>query len=238
MKFLAFLLAWLCWVNVALAQPLTPSQAYQYSPSQAASDLASIFIPGSCVGSGCTLTAPNYIMPNGGYLEHSIFTASAQTIINGTTPASLYSTSGVGSQTVPVAGLFAGASFELKVEGIAATGALNTASYTETVVIGGVTIVTATTIALPVSLAKIPFTVLETCTVFAAGAGGSISCTGGFQYSTGLVSIAPLYTALMPTGPVSVAMSVPVKFDIQGSFSSTTGSPSVTVNNASIREVN
>lgn len=182
-----------------------------------------------------TFTNPNLTMPNGANVSHTIFSSAAPVTITGTTDASSFPATGSGSQTVPAAGFFVGAKFNIKNSGIATTGLLNTATVTVKVKIAGTTIVSVTTASLPVNLATIPFDSDTTCTVMSAN---SVFCFGKITIGSGLTNIAPAISYITATTPTTVTLSAGGKIDGTVAFSNTTGSPSMTIYDGLITQQN
>lgn len=184
-----------------------------------------------------SFSSPNLQMPNGGFLAHMIYTATSGSTISGTSDASCFGATGIGSQSPTAAAFYAGAKFRIQCSGTYNTGALSIATLTIKVKFGATAIATFTSVALPVSITGPSWYIDVTCTVRTGGVSGSVVCSRIFGFATaagGLIGDYPLIS----TSPVSVDLSgTTTKIDVTGAFSSLTGSPSATTVESSIEQV-
>lgn len=225
----ALLMFW-AWSIFAPAAAQTASVGPGYTDAQAI----------AAVQNGLTSFAnPNLQMPNGAYIAHTIYNATSSATINGSSDETCFGSSGLGNQSVPTVGFYAGAKFVIQCGGSYTTGVASVATLTIKIKFGSTAVATFTTLALPSSVTGLAWFVDATCTVRVAGVSGSIVCTRGVSYVTTSIGVAPLFNPLLTASPVSVDLSgTTTKIDVTGSFSSLVGSPSATSIESSIQQVN
>lgn len=185
-----------------------------------------------------SFTSPNISMPNGANIAHTIYQSRVNTTISGTTAATVFSATGDGSLTILPAAMFVGARFHLVFGGRGQTGVANVSTVTGCLKLSAVSLVCGTTLALPVSLAAIPFSADVVCTVLSTGVSGTMSCKGALGYATGLSSSSPLMTDLTTTSPITINTTVNQTWDATAQLSSAIGAPSLTVYDAYIIQEN
>lgn len=186
-----------------------------------------------------SFSSPNLQMPNGGYLSHTIFSATATQTINTASETSCFSATGVGSQSVPLAAFKIGSKFHIQCGGAYTTGVASVATVLMKVKFGSTVIASFTTPALPTSASALGFKLDETCTVRTTGASGTVVCTGALTYASAAIGGAPVWNPIVSAGAVTVDLSgTTTLMDATNTLSSIVSSPSASVYEASIVQEN
>ena len=188
-----------------------------------------------------SFSSANIAMPNGANLAHTIYQARPAggfLTIAGTGEQSVFATTGDGNLTVQPIAMFVGARFHLHDRGRATTGTLNVSGITARLKLGGVTLVSGSTIGLPVSLTNIPFWSDIDCKVLSTGVTGSILCYGALHYAAGTSSSALVLTDMSSAIPVTINTTIAQTWEATVQLSSLIGAPSVVIYDAFIIQEN
>lgn len=158
------------------------------------------------------------------YQAGNLYTATAGTTINSTSPATCFSATAIGTTTIAANSLKVGQKFAIWGAGYYSTPLANTSTVTITVKIGSVTVSTVTTAAFPASATNLPFDFLLQFTVQAVGSGTSakIVCDGTFNYATALSAVAKTSNSLSTIGQIGFDSTAGNALDVQASWSAVT----------------
>lgn len=156
------------------------------------------------------------------YQAGNLYTATADKVINTTTPTTSFSGTAIGTTTIKANSLKVGQKFAIWGAGYYSTPIGNTATVTITVKIGSVTVSTVTTGIFPASASNLPFDFLLQFTIRSTGGSATLVCDGAFNYSTALSAVAKTSNSLSSIGTITFDSTVDEALDVLASWSTTT----------------
>lgn len=181
--------------------------------------LATSTLNGLKINNGSTGTAPDTLIAS------NLYTATADKVLNSTSPTTAFSSTKVGTTVIPANSLKVGKKFNITGAGYYSTPLANTSTVTITTSIASstaTTISTVTTAAFPASATNLPFTFNMTCTVRSIGAAATLVCDGSFDYATALSAVAKTSNSLSTVSTIKFDSTVAETLDVKGSWSAVT----------------